>query len=258
MSISNALALLAQGAAGRTYTQLVETLHSDRDKAYPAYQYHELRKTVETNVGEATLAMANRIYVQQGYQLSKTFADKAITKFGSGIEMINFVEAANSADVINNFVEEKTRGKISDLINPEQLDADTRSILVNAIYFNGNWEHPFKKEYTRKGDFYNSETKIVSIDFMHLDCEFNTAFIEGLNATALEMKYANSSVSFVILLPQSRTGLDALEVNLIEYDLTKLGDSLKLDRRDAYIPKFKVEYQMKLNEVLNNVSDHLL
>lgn len=253
MSISNALALLAQGATGRTYIQLVETLQSDRDKAHAAHQFHELRKKLEQNSGEAILAIANRIYVQQGYQLSKTFDETAISKFASGIEVLNFTDAAKSAAVINNFVEEKTNGKIMDLISSDQLDSKTRSILVNAIYFNGNWKHPFKKSYTHKSDFYNSETKAVPIDFMNMDREFNSAFIEELDATALEMEYANSSISFVILLPQSRTGLGALETKLKEYDLTQLGDSLKLNRYDVHIPKFKVEYQLKLNDVLKNV-----
>lgn len=244
---------MAQGATGRAYTQLVETLQSDRDKACAAHQFQEHRKKVEKNAGEAILTISNRIYIQRGYQFSKTFDEIAISKFAAGTEVLNYFDAAKSAAAINNFVEEKTNGKITDLISPDQFDSRTRLILVNAIYFNGNWEHPFKKSHTHKGDFYITETEAVPIDFMNMDREFNAAFIEELDATALEMDYANSNISFVILLPQSRTGLSAFETKLKDYDLTKLDDSLKLHRYDAHIPKFKVEYRLKLNDVLENV-----
>lgn len=93
LSVSSALALLSQGAGGKTYEQLKQTLHLGNDKSAVANQYCEHRKALEKNAEEATLSIANRVYVQQGNQLSKTFQEIATLKFKSGFESLNFAES---------------------------------------------------------------------------------------------------------------------------------------------------------------------
>ena len=219
-----------------------------------ANQFLEHRETLEKSAGESKLSIANGIYVQQGYQLSKIFQEVAISKFKSSVEALNFAESEKSAATINHFVEEKTNGKIKELFKPDQFDFDTRLVLVNAIYFKGAWEKPFNKDYTSKADFYNSESEKVQVDFMYKDSRFNSAYLEDLDATALELKYNNSNMAFVIVLPESRTGLAALETKLKDYDLAKITENLLSRRHEIYIPKFKIEYAIELNEVLKNVS----
>lgn len=257
LSVSNALTLLSQGSAGSTFEQLRHGLHLGSDKTTVANQFSEHREALERNAGDATIAIANRIYVQQGRHLKKNFEEIAATKFKSGVEIVDFAESKKSAETINHFVEQRTARKIKDLIKPNQLGSDTRSVLVNAIYFKAAWEKPFEPEYTYKDDFYNSETEKVSIDFMYKDSTFDTADIEELDATALEMKYKNSNLSFVIVLPNERTGLTALESKLMDYGLAKIGEQLHRKRYMMYIPKFKVEFEIELNDVLKNVSVEL-
>lgn len=254
LSVSNALALLLQGTAGSTFEQLAHGLHLGNDKSVAANQFLKHRETLEKNAGAATLEIANRIYIQEGRHLNKHFEEIAASKFKSGVEIVNFAESEKCAENINHFVEERTSRKIKDLIKPDQLDADTRSVLVNAIYFKAPWESPFNPEYTNKRDFHNSETEKVSVDFMYKDSVFKSANIDELDATALELKYQNSSMSFVIVLPYAQNGLSALESKLKNYDLTKIGEMMESKRFEILIPKFKVEYEIKLNDVLKNVS----
>lgn len=252
LSVSSALALLSQAADGNTYAQLKQTLHLANEKSIVSNQFLEHRETLEKSTGESTLSIANGVYVQQGYPLSKNFQTIATLKFKSNIESLNFAESAKSADTINHFVEEKTNGKIKELFKPNQFDSDTRTVLVNAVYFKGNWDKPFM-DVTRKMDFYNSETEKVQVDFMYNDDDFNAGYIKELDATALELKYANSNMSFVFVLPESRTGLAVLETKLKDYDLTKIAENFREDRYEVYIPKFKVEYEIELKEVLQKV-----
>lgn len=252
--MSSALALLSQGAEGSTFEQLSQGLHLGNDKSITASQFLEHREALEHNLGESKLSIANRIYVQHGQQLSKSFEDVAVSKFKSGIESLNFTDSEKSAGSINHFVEEQTNGKIKDLIKADQLDANTRSVLVNAIYFKGDWEQPFNSELTEKSNFYNSETETVSVDFMYMDSDFNVAYINYLDATALEMKYASSNISLVIVLPNNRMGLSALETKLKDYDLKKIAETFYYGRCEVTIPKFKIEYEINLNDVLQNVS----
>lgn len=246
-----------QGAKGSTFEQLAQGLHLDNNKSIVANQFLEHREALEHNLGDSKLSIANRIYVQQGHQLNKNFEEIAVTKFKSGIESLNFAEANKSAEAINHFVEEQTNGKIKGIVKSDQLDAETRSVLVNAIYFKADWEQPFSSDLTEKSDFYNSGTEKVSADFMFMDSDFNLAFVDDLDAKVLELNYAESNTSFVIVLPNNRTGLAALETKFKNYDLTKIVDQFDLGRVEVMIPKFKIEYEINLNDVLQNVSNFL-
>lgn len=253
MSVSSALALLSQASSGNTLEQLRQGLHIGNEKSSVANQFLEHHDALMKNAGEATLSIANQIYIQQGHQLNKNFEEVAVSKFKSGVESLNFAEADKSADTINHFVSEQTNGKIHHLVKPDQFSANTRSVLVNAIYFKGNWEKKFKKEFTDKGDFFNTETEKVTVDYMYMDSYFNWTHVTELESVAIELRYANSNVSFVVVMPTSLTGLAALEAKLKDYSLEKIVENLKPKRWLFQIPKFKVEYDIELTSVLQNV-----
>ena len=253
LSVSNGLVLLSQAAEGNTFEQLKRGLHLGNDKSISATQYHGYRKTLEKSAGQATFTIANRIYVQQGHQLNKNFEAVAVSKFKSGVETLNFAESGKSAATINHFVEKHTNGKIKKLMSSDQLSGDTCSVLVNAIYFKAPWKKPFLWTDTIKANFYNSKRKKVKVDFMYKLSHFNGANLNNLNATALELKYEYSSMSFIIVLPKSRTGLSKLESKLKNYDLAKITKNLKRRKYKIYIPKFKIEYEIELNDVLKSV-----
>lgn len=253
LSVSTALALLMQGAKGSTLEQLAQELHLSSDKSTAANGFLEHREVLEQNMGKAKFSIVNRIYVQQGYQFNAHFEEVAVAKFKSGVESLNFAEAEKSAETINHFVSEQTNGKIKDVVKSDQLDPKTRSVLVNAIYFKADWKQRFSSSDTRKSDFYNSGTDKVSVDFMYMDTGFDFANLEDLDAQVLEMKYAESNASFGIILPNQRTGLTTLETRFKDYDFTKITDKLRETRVEVKIPKFRIEYEIELNDVLENM-----
>lgn len=208
-------------------------------------------------MGESSLLVANRIYVKRGYSLNKNFLDVAVNKFSSGVELIDFANQIESAQAINSFVEERTRNKITNIISPDSISSDDRVVLINAIFFKGNWLYKFNKKNTKKDVFYNNGNDPVFVDFMHMENNFGIIHLERLDATALELKYANSNLSFVIVLPQKHDGLFDMESKLKGYDLMKefegFSDGFEMGF-DVKIPKFRVEYEANLNQVLKNVS----
>lgn len=252
-SIANSLALLSQATDDSTFDELKKGLHLNNDKATIANQFTDLYMQLQNGAGSSIFFIANQVYVQQGYSIKKNFQEVAIQKFSSGIESIDFGKKNEAAAQINQLVKEKTNNKITDLIKPDMLGADSRVVLINAIYFKGDWERKFNEQFTSKDDFYISETEKVKVDFMYISNSFNYAFLDDLEASALELKYANSNFSFVIVRPNSRTGLSALETKLNNYNLTAITKQMEYDEIDIWIPKFKAEYEVKLNDALKNV-----
>ena len=85
---------------------------------------------------------------------------------------MDFSQAEQSASAINQWVEEQTNNKIQKLIDAKMLGPLTKLVLVNAIYFKGNWDVKFDKSKTSKGDFHVSPTKTIKTDMMFAKEEY--------------------------------------------------------------------------------------
>lgn len=256
LSVTSILALISQAANGRTFEQIRKGLHLSNDKALIADQFLDFYELFDKVVGNSSLSIVNQIYMPRGYQLNRDFEEVAAKKFKSGVRSLNFASAEKSAQIINKFVEEKTKKKIKDLIKADALNEDTRVILVNAIYFKDNWKYQFDMGITYTGDFYISENEKNTVDYMTNKNYYSYAILEDLDATAVELEYANSNISFVIMLPNNRTGLSALETKLKDYDFATIIERMNAEEVQITIPKFKVEFEIHLNEILKNVCMH--
>ena len=150
-SLSTALAMTYAGARGQSAGQMAKVLHLrlPQEKLHPAFG--DLRRY--WNIGEKErgyrLSVANRLWGQQGFRFLPGFLALTREHYGAELAQVDFARQAEPArQRINAWVEEQTRGKIRDLIAPGVLDAMTRLVLTNAIYFKGVWTESFKKEAT--------------------------------------------------------------------------------------------------------------
>lgn len=252
-SISMGLALLSQGTNGTTFDELRKTLYLNKNKSIVADQFYEFDKLIRKSAGEAELLISNQIYVTKGYPLKKEFEEVAVEKFSSGIESVDF-GSNDTMQYINHFVEQKTKQKIKNFLKPGMIDEGTRIFLLNAIYLKSKWQYAFKRQYPYKIRFYLNETESVDVDSLFMaKAPFNFGDLEDLDARVLELTYANSNFTFLIILPSKRTGLDDLENRLKDYNLTKLFDKMTINNATIHIPKFRVETEIHLNSILKNV-----
>lgn len=256
MSVGSALALLSQASNGKTYDQLTKGLHLNNDKTTTANQFHQYYESLQKKTGDSELSIANKIYVKNGYEVKPEFREVATTKFMSGIDSLNFEDSTSAAQEINHFVDEKTNGKIKNIIEPSMISSDTRAMLLNAVYFKGQWENQFDAAHTKKKPFFTTSSESVLVDFMHKKDHFKYAVLKDLDATAIIMKYAgyeHMKNSFLILLPNNRTGLPALENKLKNYHLSKITSQMHSQDVKVAIPKFRTEFQINLKEALMKV-----
>lgn len=252
--MANALALLTIGTNGKTFNELARDLHFPGNKNAIANQFYESYRFLLRGRGKTQFSVSNVIYVQRGYSINKNFKAIAKNKFNSGIDSMDFRDGDIASNYINRFIDFRTKGKIKHLITPEVITPDTRIILLNAIYFKGDWLHKFDAAHTRKSNFHVSPTQSIPTDFMYQQENFNIADIPELGASAIEMKYDRSQYSFVIVLPYSIFGLAEVESKLHNIDLQTIINRMRMDEVDVSIPKFKIEFDINLNQVLKEVS----
>ncbi|XP_055311217.1 serine protease inhibitor 42Dd-like isoform X3 [Sitodiplosis mosellana] len=253
LSVVSALGLVSQATGGNTFEQIKNGLHLTENQTIVADHFHKYFSKLQQGIGKTTLAILNQIYVQECYEINADFQDVAEKKFLSGVELVDFEDSIDTAEYINQFVKRKTNNKIKDLIEPHLLNSNTRAILVNAVSFKGMWLDEFEKPKTHKGDFYNTESETVLVDYMYKESQFNYAVFDSLDAAAVQMRYRNSNFSFIILLPRTIDGLSALEDKIKHFNLTKIVDKMQFKWIELKVPKFKIEFDINLNDILKNL-----
>lgn len=190
----------------------------------------------------------------KGCTVKKNFQEVAAKSFNSEVQTLDFAQSAASAATINGWVEAHTNNKIRDLIAADQLDADSRMVLVNAIYFKGFWKHKFDVKKTSQAPFYLNEHDSVNVDFMKIKEHFKYGTLRDLDATAIELPYKDSGITMMIILPNRRTGLSALEAKMNTLDLGEISKQLYSQEVNVKIPKFRIEMELDLQDTLTKVS----
>lgn len=241
------------GASGETKAEMLKGLKypTEYSESNIASNFEKFTESVRKTNG---LKIASKIYIMKNFTPKQSFKDVATKSFNSDAQTLNFEENEESANTINKWVEDQTNDKIKNLISSDSLDGDTRMVLVNAIYFKGFWTYQFDPEATYRAPFFLNENDQVDVDFMRVKNHFKYGFVEKLDATALELPYKDSDITMMIILPNKRTGLAELESKLNTVDLSDISSSLRSQEVNVELPKFKIEFDINLNEPLQKVN----
>ena len=178
--------------------------------ALPAESEDTLR-TLDESVGRGCeLTIANSIWSQERAPLRADFVDRITRTFRGAVNVVDFCRAAEIARAsINHWVEENTRRRVRDLIAPGSLNADTRLVLANAIFFKGQWAKPFKENATRNEPFWLDDGDEVQAPLMH--AEITASHVQQSGFQAVELNYGDCDLSLLVLLPDTKDGLPELE-----------------------------------------------
>jgi len=251
-SISSALAMTYGGARGETAEEMAKALHFtlSTDRTHPAFSELDTAFDKIQEKGQVQLHIANSLWPQIDYHLLPEYLKLIKQYYGVSITPVDYVKAAEEArKLINTWVEDKTKDKIKDLIPPGDLDPVTVLVLVNAIYFKGNWASQFDPKRTTKSDFSLFGDAKTQVSMMYQTGKFGYGEIEG--AQLLELPYVGRELSMVIVLPKKPAGLSDVENQFT----TKNSDAWlsRISEQDVnvYLPKFKVTWgTFELNKPL--------
>lgn len=256
-SISLALAMTYAGARGETEQQMADTLHFilPQDQLHPAFNWLDIElarrgEGAQGKDGEGfRLNIVNAIWGQKDYEFLTTFLDLLAENYGAGLRILDFVNAPEESRVtINNWVSDQTEGRIEDLIPQGLIDALTRLVLTNAIYFNAAWQHPFSEDMTEDGPFYLLDGSKVMVPMMKQMENFG--YTEGEGYQAVELPYDGRELSMVILLPQT-DNFKSFEGSLDYQRVDTIIKGLEYRQVSLTMPKFEFESAFRLKETLS-------
>jgi serpin B len=255
-SISLALAMTYAGASGETAQQMAATLQFmlDQKRLHPAFNWldAELASRGEGAQGKDgkgfRLNVANAIWGQKDYEFLPAFLDVLAENYGAGLRILDFItETEKSRLAINDWVSDRTEGRIKDLIQPGAINELTRLVLTNAIYFNAAWDNPFNDKTTTNGPFYLLYGGQVTVPMMKQTESFGYTGGEGYQA--VELPYDGGELSMVILLPASGN-FEAFEGEFQAQQVDAIIKALKNTRVALTMPRFEFESKFSLKDTL--------
>lgn len=250
-SISTCLAMTYAGASGDTATQMAQVLHFMGDQQQVQADFARLQeqlKEAEKHKG-IQLSIANALWVQQGHPFLPAFLQTARQEYGANVKQADFKTAAPMATrEINQWVAQKTKDKIQEILAPGSLNSDTRLVLANAIYFKGAWAEPFEKRLTRSEPFRLSSTRQIDAPFMSHTTPVK--YFEDDAMQAVELPYAGGELGMVVLLPRNIDGCSNLEQTLNPDKLKGWLAQMRKQKVEIHLPRFKLESGFSLQGVL--------
>nr|XP_056706354.1 serpin I2 [Euleptes europaea] len=252
LGAASCLGMVHLGTKGKAQNEISRLLNLKNDSR-EAFAPLQTLFSVTSKRKEFTFNLANALYLQEGFMVKEQYLHSNKEFFQTAVKLVNFEDTKASAEAISTWVENKTDGQIKNLISSEDLGPLTRLLLVNAIYFKGNWKQAFKAESTSLMDFTKRDGSVINIPMMHLQLRTRLGLFSDCNVSyqVLELPYKGEEFSLALILPAEDVPIEEVEnlitAELIEDWFVKMEED---DEIEISLPRFKIEQKLDLKETL--------
>jgi serpin B len=248
-SLSIALSMLQNGAAGKTRDEIQKTLHGPGTQAQNAgWRALTHAWAAAATDGSFTLSSANGAWLQQGLPVASAFLDALKTYYGAGVWTVDFSQQLAAAlAAVNNWTSRQTNGKIPKLF--DQLDPATVLVLADAVYFKADWADPFDPKATERRPFTRADGTTVKTPFMIDDQGTYPAAVTP-DYAAVQLPYRGGQFAALALMPRDQSLAD-FTAGLSTATLDRIVTSLRAAPVDLAMPKFRTRSKLELNGPLS-------
>ncbi|MDY7014998.1 MAG: serpin family protein, partial [Cyanobacteriota bacterium] len=215
-----------------------------------------LHQSLEKAGAGVELAIANSLWTREGIAFKPEFLQTNQQYYEAEVKTLDFNSPATLGQ-INTWVSENTKGKIQKIV--DRINPDDILFLINAIYFKGNWTNKFDPEQTQTKPFFldeeipeqssPTEASSVSVEMMSQSGEYRYAETEQFQAVSLPYG-EEGNLSMYIFLPRSESNLQEFSQQLTAENWQLWMQQFGNREGNIEIPRFKLEYEVSLNEAL--------
>lgn len=248
-SIAAALAMTYAGARGETAAQMAHALHlPEQNETHQLFAGLRARMEEIGQGGAVNLRMANRLWPQAGYPFLPAFLDICREAYGAAITPVDYREPEAARQMINGWAAEATEEKIQNLIPEGGVDALTRLVLANAVFFKGNWAQQFDSARTESAPFRVGPGESVDVAMMHQTARF--PYNETDSVQILALPFVGDDLALTVVLPKEPELLSELEQALSPALLASWRQHLYPREIDLYLPRFRASSNFRLDAAL--------
>ena len=238
LSAQFAMAMLANGAEGETKEEICRALGSYTDANA---QYSKLFEEFNASK-DCEINIANSIWINDKLSVKEPFVTKNKEYYDAAIEVTPFNKSALQR--INDWCKEMTKGKITSILN--DIKPSDRMYLINALYFNADWNKPFRKEDTKQENFTTEKGKVVKVDMM---TQHENMLYYNDEQLEMAIKRYKGNYSMVLALPKENATCSDVAYTLLQ-DLDEYLSDMNMCNVKLSLPKFTTEFGSSLKDVL--------
>lgn len=260
VSLSMAVGMVYLGAQGNTSRQIEDTFKWNKTNGiniHAGFRYLRKRLTSAKSKNKANqISIANRIWAAENFNILPRLKNKTRQYYGAGIATSDFSQDPGRARrKINSWVNDRTEGKIKDLIPRGMLDALTKMVLVNAMYFKGTWKTKFSPGASKEWFDTSSESQNgsrVRVQMMAQRSLFNYFEDAKEKCQILELPYVGNESSMIVILPKKKA-IHSLEENLTFGKLRRWIKYLSKKSVTVHLPKFQMSVNLETKSLLKRM-----
>ncbi|XP_076000536.1 glia-derived nexin [Genypterus blacodes] len=252
--VASILGMLLPGSHGETRRQILNALHFKKNGPYKMLK--KLHRSLTAKTNEDIVMIANGMFSKPGFSMEKAFVATNKANYQCESRSLDFSDTQGAADKINEWVNNKTKGIIPNLIKADMLDpVMTRLVILNSIYFKGLWKSRFKPENTKMKPFKGCNGNVFKVQMMSHVSVFNTGMAttpQGLNYRVIELPYHGNTISMLVALPVEEDAALSDVIADISTATVRSWTKLMSPRKvRLFFPKFTADAEVDLKEALS-------
>ncbi|XP_039110482.1 serpin A12 [Hyaena hyaena] len=247
-SISSAFSMLSLGAQDSTLDEIKEGFNfRDMPEKDLHEGFHYLIHRINQEGQDLKLQLTNTLFIDKKLQPQKKFMTNVKNEYNADTIPTNFQNLEDTRKQINDYVSQKTRGKINNLI--KNIDPGTAMLLTNCIFFRARWQHEFDPKATKEGDFILDGNKSVKVPMMFRGGMYETCYDEQLSCTVLEMSYQGTLTATFVLPDKGK--MENVEKALNTDTLVRWKKLMTQRVVDISLPRFSITGTYDLKRTLS-------
>lgn len=254
LSAAYLMGMLANGAEGNTYSEIMKTLGME---GIPVNTLNEAYKAIINTASrldrQTSINIANCIAVNKRTELKASYKNTVTEMYDADVENLDFA-SANALKAINGWCSKQTNGMIPKIV--DQLDANALAVLMNAIYFNGKWEHKFDKSNTKLEAFRGYTRDIKRVQMMHQNAKLY--YTDNDMLSAVNLPYGNGAYSMTVILPKEGKSTEEVAQSLTAEAFEKLNRDMEQCETDLKLPRFSISTETQLNKPISELGAPLI
>ena len=250
LSVSLALAMTYNGAEGTTRDAMRQAMRlPDLSDEQINIAWQKLVKDLLAVDKKIDIRIANSIWYLEGFFVRPPFIEVNRKYYNAEVRALDFGRP-DAVTIINKWVYDNTNKLIDKII--ERVSRQTVMILINAIYFKGQWTYEFDKSKTQPMPFFLADGNMIQAPTMQLTESFN--YFEGFGYRLAELPYGRGNYSMVVVLPDPDVSIEDVLQSFGSGSLAPLSQAGAVKQRlDVQLPKFTIEFEQLLNDALINM-----
>jgi serpin B len=252
-SLAIALNIVYNGAGGETQEAIAKTLELQGTNLQEINQANaDLKASLKNPDPKVQLSIANSLWTKESIPFKPEFLQIIQNFYQAEVKNLNFSNPT-APSMINNWVNQSTNGKIDKIV--DRIEPNTAFILLNAIYFKGNWTEQFPKEATQLRPFTLLDGTQKQHPMMRHQDSASFPYYENELFQAVSLPYGEGRMSMYIFLPNQGVSLKTFYEKLNAENWQQwMNQFNNFDNSGGEVlislPRFKLEYAIDLKDAL--------